>query len=74
MKVQRSAGGVRINFENSFMGTTDLSGELPPTTKQNKVGHGFGMKSIKYILKKYGANMTVSGEDGVFKLNILFMR
>lgn len=64
---------VRITVENSFCGQVKFADGLPATTKQDKVGHGFGVKSIKYILKKYGGNMTISAEDGVYRLRILFM-
>lgn len=73
VKVQRAGGSVRIVFENSTSAAPDVrDGELV-TTKSNKAGHGFGMKSIKYILQKHSGNMTFSFEGGVFRLNILFM-
>lgn len=73
VKVSRSGGAVRVNFENTFAGSINMSSGVPQTEKQDKASHGFGMKSIKYILKKHGGNMTVSAENGVFQLNILFL-
>lgn len=73
VKVSGSGGIVRVNFENSFTGSVKMSGGVPQTGKKDRASHGFGMKSINYILKKHGGNMTVSAEDGVFKLNILFL-
>lgn len=45
---------------------------LPPTTKQNKDYHGFGMKSIKSIVEKYGGTLSVVPDGDIFNLNLLF--
>ncbi len=45
--------------------------ELPVTTKKDKRYHGFGLKSIRYLVKKYDGYLTVSEEDGCFSLKIL---
>lgn len=45
--------------------------DLPRTTKQDKFYHGFGLKSIRYMVKKYDGNVNVSVEDGCFSLKIL---
>lgn len=44
---------------------------LPVTTKQDKNFHGFGMRSMQYIVKKYDGFLTASQEDGCFSLKIL---
>ena len=44
---------------------------LPVTTKSNKNFHGFGMRSMQYIVKKYDGFLTASQEDGCFSLKIL---
>lgn len=73
VKVHKADNIVRINIENSFTGELLENDGLPVTTKTNKIGHGFGMKSIKYILKKYNGNTTIDVKNGIFKLNILFI-
>jgi hypothetical protein len=45
---------------------------LPETTKEDKHYHGFGVKSIRYITEKYGGDMSVTMEDGVFSLDLIF--
>ena len=45
---------------------------LPETSKSNKDIHGYGMKSIRYIVDKYGGSLSVSASEGIFKLDILF--
>ena len=44
---------------------------LPVTTKGDKKYHGFGLKSIKYMAKKYDGFVNISEEDGCFSLKIL---
>ncbi|MBO4990212.1 MAG: sensor histidine kinase [Clostridia bacterium] len=45
---------------------------LPETTKENKDYHGFGMKSIRYVVEKYGGVMKICAERELFSLTILF--
>lgn len=44
---------------------------LPMTTKHNKDYHGFGMKSMQHLAKKYGGSMATSIADNMFTLQIL---
>lgn len=44
---------------------------LPVTTKRNKDYHGFGMKSMRHLTKKYGGSMATSIADNMFTLQIL---
>lgn len=44
---------------------------LPVTTKPDKQVHGFGLHSMKQILKKYDGFLNVSEEDGCFSLKML---
>ncbi|WP_313187574.1 GHKL domain-containing protein, partial [Lacrimispora sp.] len=43
----------------------------PPTTKSNKLYHGYGLKSIQAAVEKYGGSMTISSSDNWFRLQIL---
>ena len=38
--------------------------------QENKKYHGFGTKSIAYIVKKYDGKMHYETEDNIFKLKI----
>lgn len=46
-------------------------GELPVTIKKDKKFHGFGLRSMKYILEKYDGYLNVTVEDGCFDLKML---
>ena len=51
-----------IRFENGL-----------PVTQGDRRFHGFGMKSIKYVCDRYGADLTVKAENNMFTINILFL-
>ena len=44
--------------------------ELPVTTKGDRQYHGFGLRSMRYLVKKYDGCLTVGTEDGCFSLKI----
>ena len=44
---------------------------LPVTTKTGGDYHGFGLRGVQRIVKKYGGNLTVSTENDCFALKIL---
>ena len=60
-----------IQVENYSNDITDIEHELPATSKLS-TGHGFGLKSIKYISNKYGGNMYWANKDGIFSLQVMF--
>ena len=33
-------------------------------------GHGYGMRSIRYVVEKYGGLMSFQTEDSIFHLNL----
>lgn len=60
-----------INIINPMKEQLIYEEELPVTTKGDKRYHGFGLKSMQYVVKKYEGFLTVSEEDGCFSLKIL---
>ncbi len=62
-----------VNIRNFYRGSVSFEGGLPVTTKGDSDYHGFGMKSIKRIVEKYGGDLSVIAGDGVFNLNMLFV-
>lgn len=42
------------------------------TNKQDKLNHGFGLKSVKKIIKKYGGDISFFKECNYFYVNITF--
>lgn len=63
---------VLIQIENYVPNEVTFVDGLPQTTKANKQNHGFGVKSMSYIVKKYGGYINFSTEDNVFTVEIIF--
>lgn len=60
-----------IHVENYYDGP-DLNGAEPGTHKPDKDSHGYGLKSIRKTVDRYGGQMEVQTSDGLFELNIVF--
>ncbi len=73
LKVSGARSFVSVTAANSYVGEIKFGSDgLPVTTKAEKDYHGFGVKSIAYLVEKYGGNLSIEAENGVFELNILF--
>lgn len=71
--VVKAAGDMAlVSAQNFFAGGVVLSDGLPVTTKSDKNYHGFGMASMRMIVKKYGGEMIVDTDGDIFKLTMLF--
>ncbi len=70
LKIQERGGMAHVHLENVCNGMPKLAHGLPQTTKPGS-GHGYGVRSIKYIVEKYGGNFTVSAEENLFSLDLL---
>ena len=44
---------------------------LPQTTKADKALHGFGLRSVNSVLKRYGGTMTITQEDNSYTASLL---
>ncbi len=62
---------VKIQVENYTPAAVEIVGGLPQTTKQDKLSHGYGVKSIAYIVEKYGGIMNFEVNDHTFLLDIM---
>ena len=71
LMVRESRGMVYIGLENGYTGTIEFEDGLPVTTKQDKRFHGFGTKSMRNVVEKYGGTMVINASDNIFRLNIL---
>ena len=72
LTVNRQKGFVRIHMENYFEGEIRFVNGMPRTSKKDSSLHGFGLKSIRSIVDKYGGSMTIHAEQHWFELRILF--
>lgn len=72
INVKEKAGALIIRIENPYIGNIFFENGLPKTSKQDSSWHGFGTKSIRYIVDKYKGTMTINTSDNVYGLNISF--
>ena len=70
--IYRQQNFLVVNIINPMQDTLTLENELPVTTKKDKNLHGFGVRSMKYIVKKYDGFFNISEEDACFSLKLLF--
>ena len=62
---------IRIRMEKYCEEDVQFQDGLPITTKKDKRFHGFGMKSMKKIVEKYGGSVVAGKVDNWFELKIL---
>ena len=60
-----------IRFENYTELELTTKDSLPITTKKDRQYHGYGLKSIRSTVEKYGGSMTVNVKDNWFILRFL---
>ena len=63
-------GMVTIHVENPYSGELVMENRLPKSQRDGRY-HGFGMKSMERIVKKYSGTLAVKAENGVFYLDII---
>ncbi|MCR4746001.1 MAG: ATP-binding protein [Lachnospiraceae bacterium] len=72
LSIARQKAFIKIQIENRFDGNIRFENGIPLSRKEDSRYHGFGTKSIKTIVEKYGGSVNFTEKDNWFKLNILF--
>lgn len=60
-----------VHFENYCGETVVFRDGMPQTVKQDNRYHGFGVKSIRYIVEKYGGTLRMGQQGYLFNPDIL---
>lgn len=69
--IRTSGDLISINVTNYYQGELRFEEGLPATThSEPQAFHGYGMKSMRTIARKYGGEVKVKAEDGVFVLMV----
>lgn len=61
----------RVHIENYVEQPPRMSGGIPVTTKRDKSSHGFGVKSICHIVKKYNGTVKFTVDGHIFSLDMI---
>ena len=62
---------VAIRIENYCEENVLVDGDAPKTSKQDKKSHGYGIRSIRRTVSKYGGHVKLAQEGSWFVLTIL---
>ena len=60
-----------VSISNYCKGNLKMENGIPNTTKDDKNYHGFGISSIKAVVKKYHGIMNINVKDNIFRLTLL---
>lgn len=71
LSVKEQGKMIYISVENYYEGTIKFHRGYPVTQKKDKQNHGFGVKSIHMIAKRYGGDIRVSTQNQIFLLQII---
>lgn len=71
LRVTGQGNMTSIHLENYCPQPPEFQNGDPVTTKADKDNHGFGVKSIRYLVKKYHGNVSFLVEYDMFVLDIL---
>lgn len=72
INVREVSGVLGIHFDNYCNNNVRFVNSLPQTTKNNTQTHGYGVRSIQYIVYKYKGTLAFKLENNIFTLNITF--
>lgn len=71
VSVKKVGDLVVINMYNGYEGELVYEDGLPQTTKADRSSHGYGMKSMRYVAERYGGELTINAEGGIFDIDIV---
>lgn len=72
IKIENQKQLLFIKIENSVSELPIMKNGRPLTVKQDKIRHGYGLKSVERIVNKYGGTITYLCEDKAFQVKLLF--
>lgn len=71
-KIYADKGFLRIQESNYYAGELKLAGDRLISSKgSDGIYHGFGTRSMRYIVDRYHGELTISSEGSIFRLYIL---
>lgn len=68
--VGKENGLIAIHITNYFDGICDIKNGIPQTNKKDKSHHGYGAKSIRYIVDLYHGRVSFQTDEDIFYLHI----
>ncbi len=72
LRVKAVGDLLSVNMRNYFDKELHFEDGVPSTTKAEREYHGYGLKSVRYICERYHGDFSITTDDHVFVINILF--
>lgn len=74
-RIESKGEYIFLNVTNYFCGNIVSDEGLPSTSKEYEIGdHGFGLKSMKKIARRYGGDMKINIDGDIFNLSIYVIK
>ncbi len=70
LKITEKDNYIEIQEENNYTGKLKFENESLVSSKTNKENHGYGIKSMSYIAKKYGGTLSFKINEQLFLITI----
>lgn len=71
LSVRRERSMLVIHMHDHCSAEPEFEDGLPVTTKSDRRYHGFGVRSIRYLVRKYGGELRMTWSDGMFNTDIV---
>ncbi len=72
LKVVKKNCFVCISIENYCRDFPELIDGFPETVKENRDFHGYGLRSVAYVVNKYGGSFQIVPSGNMFAVRIIF--
>ena len=71
VSVTKKSDFIVVVIENTCRNDVEFVKGMPVTSKADKSSHGFGTKTIRYIVEKYSGNLVMDCTDHIFTVRCL---
>ena len=71
LNIKKKGENILIEESNYFKGQREIVNGSIKTSKEDEKHHGFGLKSIRFIVNQNQGNMNIQVKDNMFFLNII---
>ena len=72
LDIHTAGGYVCVEITNYCTQRIEFANGFPVTSKDDAKFHGFGVKSMEYVVEKYGGNMVIHYQQDTFLVKIIF--
>ncbi len=72
LRVKAVGNMISVNMHNYYDKELRFENGVPSTTKAEKEYHGYGLKSVRYLCERYHGDLSITTDNHVFVINILF--